>query len=183
MRNFAAMCVACFTMLSPLPADAEEPSVQRGLYLSIIGGCHDCHTEGYNESGGVIDPGKALKGSGIGRQGPWGTTYPGNIRRVVNSLSLEGFLLLARNFKYAPPMPWYNLRKMTDNDLKSLYLFVKSLGEPGELTPSFVAPGDRVNTPFIVLAPPQMPPPCTRDLDCGVGEICGTAEPRQCVKR
>ena len=183
MRNFVAMCVTCFVLLSPLTVSAEEPSVERGLYLSIIGGCHDCHTEGYSESEGVIDPEKALKGSVIGRQGPWGTTYPTNLRYFVANTPLKEFHIAVRNTDFRPPMPDYNLRKMTDDDLNSLYLYVQSLGEPGERAPEFVAPGDRVNTPFIVLAPPQMPPPCTRDLDCGVGEICGTAEPRSCVKR
>lgn len=41
----------------------SEVSVERGQYISIIGGCHDCHTEGYNQSGGKIDPAKAMKGN------------------------------------------------------------------------------------------------------------------------
>jgi hypothetical protein len=105
------------------------------------------------------------------------------LRLVVERLSEDGFLLIAKSTKFTPPMPWYNLRKMTDDDLRSLYRYVKSLGEPGELGPTFVPPGTRVNTPYIVLAPPLMPPVCTRDLDCGVGEICDTQEPRQCVTR
>ena len=183
MRSSAVLCIACVAVFSQLPANADEPSVERGLYVSIVGGCHDCHTEGYGESGGVIDPQKALKGSVVGRQGPWGTSYPGNLRRVVERLSEDGFILMAKNTEFIPPMPWYNLRKLTEDDLRSLYRYVRSLGEPGDLTPTFVPPGNRVNTPFIVLAPPQMPPACTRDLDCGIGEICGTEEPRRCVTR
>ena len=34
----------------PIPAFAEgEVSVERGLQVSIMGGCHDCHTQGYSE--------------------------------------------------------------------------------------------------------------------------------------
>jgi hypothetical protein len=45
----------------PIAAFAQgEVSVQRGLQVSIIGGCHDCHTEGYSETEGKIDPEKAL---------------------------------------------------------------------------------------------------------------------------
>ncbi|MES0069417.1 hypothetical protein NKJ73_26980 [Mesorhizobium sp. M0074] len=34
----------------PIAAFAQgEVSVERGLQVSIIGGCHDCHTEGYRE--------------------------------------------------------------------------------------------------------------------------------------
>ncbi|MBM2715326.1 hypothetical protein JQK88_29790 [Mesorhizobium caraganae] len=47
----------------PVAPFAEgEVSVERGLQVSIMGGCHDCHTEGYSESEGKIDPEKALMG-------------------------------------------------------------------------------------------------------------------------
>ena len=69
MRTYQLMCSAVLAFYAA-PA-AGEPSVERGLYISIIGGCHDCHTEGYKESGGRIDPAKALKGNAIGFQGPW----------------------------------------------------------------------------------------------------------------
>lgn len=39
----------------------------RAIHISIIDGCHFCHTEGYREAEGKIDPAKALKGSSIGR--------------------------------------------------------------------------------------------------------------------
>ena len=159
MRISAVLYFGCFAALSQLPASADEPSVERGLYVSIVGGCHDCHTEGYSESGGAIDPEKALKGSTVGRQGPWGTSYPGNLRRDVANLSEDGFIRMVKSVELKPPMPWYNVRRMTEDDLRSLYRYVQSLGEPGDNVPQFVAPGDRVNTPFIVLVPPQMPPP------------------------
>jgi hypothetical protein len=72
---------------------------------------------------------------------------------------------------------------MDEDDARSLYRYILSLGEPGEQAPTLVPYGERVKTPYVILDPPQLPPPCTRDLDCGIGEICGTAEPRQCVKR
>lgn len=160
-----------------------EVSVARGLKISIIGGCHDCHTEGYSESEGKIDSEKALKGSSIGRQGPWGTTYPGNLRLDASDLSEDGFVRIFQTLKASPPMPWYNLRAMDEDDIRSLYQYIRSLGEPGVLAPSFVPPGEKVKTRYIVLAPPQMPPACTRDLDCGVGEVCGKSEPRMCIPK
>ncbi len=30
-----------------------------------------------------------------------------------------------------PPMPWFNLAKMTDADLKAVYAYVRSLGAAG----------------------------------------------------
>lgn len=167
------------------PAAAGEISVERGLQVSILAGCHDCHTEGYRASEGKIDPAKAMRGSSIGWQGPWGTSYAQNLRLTAKSLSEDGFLSIygAKPLKLSPPMPWYRLPMIGEDDMRSLYRYIKSLGDPGDPAPTFVPPGERVTTPFIVLDPPQQPPPCTRDLDCGVGEICGTAEPRQCVKK
>jgi hypothetical protein len=75
-------CIA-FPKCSPSLRQARlraDVSIERGSYLSIIGGCDDCHTDGYRESNGVIDPAKAQRGRSIGWQGPWGTTYATNLR-------------------------------------------------------------------------------------------------------
>jgi hypothetical protein len=168
------------------PATAGEISVERGLQVSLLTGCHDCHTEGFRESHGKVDPAKALKGSSIGWQGPWGTTYAVNLRITARDLSEDAFASfygVPLTLSGTPAMPWYRLPMMGEDDLRSLYRYIKSLGEPGAAAPTFVPPGERVMTPFIVLDPPQQPPACTRDLDCGIGEICGTTEPRKCRKR
>jgi hypothetical protein len=127
------------------------------LYISIVGGCHTCHTAGYNESGGQIDPAKALEGVAIGWMGPWGTTYASNLRITVIDKSEDFFVEFAKTFDFLPPMPSNNLRAMDESDLRSLYRYVKSLGDPGEQVPNTLAPGQEPKTPFIVLAPPQMP--------------------------
>ena len=136
---------------------ADEVSVKEGLRIATIGGCHDCHTEGFAASGGQVDPEKALKGSAVGFQGPWGTTYPANLRLVLSTMSEGEFVSYSRALKTKPPMPWFGLHAMTDNELKSIYQYVKSLGEPGAPAPEYVKPGEAPKTPFIVFAPPQMP--------------------------
>jgi hypothetical protein len=162
---------------------ASDVSIERGLYLSIIGGCHDCHTEGYRESNGVIDPARALRGHSVGWQGPWGTTYATNLRLNVANLSEDGFILYAKTLETYPPMPWFNVRQMSEDDLRSLYRYIRSLGEPGKAPPTFVPPGGTIKSSFIILAPAQMPPACTNDFDCGVGEVCGNDKPKRCVKK
>lgn len=162
---------------------SDEVSVERGRLVSIIGGCHDCHTEGYSESEGKVDPAKALKGHSVGWQGPWGTTYATNLRLRVEDLSEDGFANYMKALRGSPPMPWYNVRAMPDSDLRSLYRYLKSLGDPGEQAPTMVPAGEEPRTPFIVLAPPRMPKPCSRDLDCGVGQVCSTDPPRACVAK
>ena len=67
-------------------ASAAEVSVARGAQVAITAGCHDCHTAGYVESGGKVDPALSLKGTPLGWQGPWGTTYAANLRLILAAL-------------------------------------------------------------------------------------------------
>ena len=50
-------------------------------------------------------------------------------------------------------MPWFNVRAMTDDDLKAMYAYIRSLGQPGVAMPAYVAPGGKVSTPYIVFVP------------------------------
>jgi hypothetical protein len=183
MGKTVALCSAVLVSFANVQAQAEEPSVERGLYVSIIGGCHDCHTKGYSESGGKIDPALALRGGSFGFQGPWGTSFPPNLRRPVANLDANGFVAFLNGLEANPPMPWYNVRVLSETDKRSLYLYIKSLGEPGDPAPLSVAPGGRVNMPFVVMAPPNPPPGCSRDLDCGLGRICDLGGSGQCIER
>ena len=136
---------------------AAEDAVKRGANVAIVGGCHDCHTAGYGESGGKVDPAASLKGTQLGWQGPWGTTYPANLRLTVKDMSEEKFLEYAKSFEARPPMPYYNVHAMSKPDLKALYAYIKSLGDIGEPAPDYVPPGEEPTTPYIVIAPPIMP--------------------------
>lgn len=139
-------------------AVAGEVSVKRGEQVSITAGCHDCHTAGYGESGGKIDPAAALKGTPLGWQGPWGTTYAANLRLTARDKGSEdAFLQYARTFQAKPPMPFYNVHAMDESDIRSLYQYIVSLGEPGDGVPDYVPPGQEPKTPYIVIAPPIMP--------------------------
>ncbi|MFL6605459.1 MAG: hypothetical protein ACJ8R9_29560 [Steroidobacteraceae bacterium] len=132
------------------PLQANGDSIAHGRYLATISGCHDCHTPGFARNGGHAPAGSWLTGSGVGYQGPWGTSYPANLRLTVQSMTEAQWLVFARAER-RPPMPWFSLREMTDRDLTDIYRFIHSLGPTGLPAPASVRPGGKVNTPFIVL--------------------------------
>jgi mono/diheme cytochrome c family protein len=134
-----------------------DTSAERGAHIAIIGGCHDCHTAGYAATNGQIDPAVAMKGDAVGFQGPWGTTYPSNLRLVAADKTEDEWVEYLMNLETRPPMPWFNVRHFAESDLRALYTYLKSLGEPGEAAPEFVPPGEMPKTPYIVFAPPTMP--------------------------
>ena len=47
-------------------------------------------------------------------------------------------------------MPWFNVRAMTDEDLKAVYAYIKQLpGGPGTAAPAFLTPDKAPKQPFI----------------------------------
>jgi hypothetical protein len=181
MRLAASLTLVATAFTLSSGSAVGEISIERGLRVSIASGCHDCHTEGYTQSEGRLDPEKALKGSRIGLRGPWGTAYATNLLLTVEPLTEDGFVLLMSNLKTPPPMPWYRVRAIDEGDLRSLYRYIKSLGEPGKQAPTSIGPDVEPMTSFVVLEPPQSPAGCKNDLQCGVGQICGPSS--QCVPR
>lgn len=136
-----------------VPALAQEPSVEHGRYVAQIGGCNDCHTAGYAPSGGKVPVDQWLLGEPIGFRGPWGTTYPTNLRLFLAQMSEDEWVDHARSFEARPPMPWFNVNAMTETDLRSFYRFVRSLGDAGPAMPDYVPPDSEPTTPYIVFVP------------------------------
>lgn len=141
------------------PAWAQSPDqkvLDRGRYIAATSGCNDCHTSGYPEGGGQVPVSQWLTGSVVGFSGPWGTTYPTNLRLRMQELTEAQWLVVARAPK-RPPMPWFSLRDMTDADLKALYWFVRSLGPAGTPAPAYAPPGQPVATPYFDFVPKNLP--------------------------
>ena len=137
------------------PAATAEGSIAHGRYLVTITGCHDCHTAGHLQSGGHTPASAWLTGQTVGFRGPWGTTYPANLRLTVQSMTESQWLVFARAEK-RPPMPWFNLKEMSDRDLTDIYRFIRSLGPAGVPAPTAVPPGGKVDTPYIVFEPQNL---------------------------
>lgn len=136
--------------------EADEASIKRGEYLARVAGCNDCHTAAYPEEAGNIPKSQWLMGVNIGFQGPWGTSYPANLRLYVANMDEQQWLARAR-LPMLPPMPWFALRDMTDEDLLAIYHFVRSLGPAGEPMPAAGAPDQPVNTPYYEFVPKNLP--------------------------
>ena len=68
----------------------------------------------------------------------------------------EKWLKTARTLQTRPPMPWFALNEMTDQDLKAIYHFVRTLPATGEMAPTFVPPGKEPQGPVVQFpAPPK----------------------------
>ena len=149
----ASLVMASVGVLFSNPsAAADDPAVKRGQYLVQIGGCNDCHTAGYAEKAGNLPVDEWLTGTPVGFKGAWGTTYAANLRLTLNALTEDQWVTFAR-VPRRPPMPWFNLRDMSDTDLRAMYRFIRDLGPKGERAPAAAAPGVAVKTPVIVFEP------------------------------
>jgi hypothetical protein len=128
--------------------------VNRGRYLSMIAGCNDCHTPGYLLSEGKVPERMWLTGDRFGWKGPWGTTYPANLRMLINSMTEDQWVKTARTLKARPPMPWFDVNIMKREDLKAIYQFVRYLGASGEPAPAYVPPDQEPTTPYALFPSP-----------------------------
>lgn len=131
----------------------DTGAIARGRYLVRTSGCNDCHTPGYATHGGKIPEQQWLKGDAVGFRGPWGTTYPPNLRLYFASVTDAAFIADARSGRMRPPMPWFSLAAMTDDDLRAIRRYVRSLGDPGAPAPAYVPPNVEPSTPYIVFVP------------------------------
>lgn len=154
MKHHAVLLGIVLGFCAP-PLLAADPLIERGRYLSKIAGCNDCHTAGYMQKNGDVPEKDWLLGDNMGWRGEWGTTYAANLRLYMQPLSESQWLTIARNKPARPPMPWYVLREMEDDDLRALYRFIRHLGPAGTSAPGFVPPGQAPTTAFISFVPQQ----------------------------
>jgi mono/diheme cytochrome c family protein len=148
-RILIATCIAgAITAGASAGAQPGTAVIERGRYLVKTTGCNDCHTPGYLQAAGRVPESRWLTGDKLGWQGPWGTTYPPNLRLFVQGVSADQFLQLARR-EMRPPMPWFAVRDMTDADVRAIYWFTRSLGPAGKPAPAFLPPGQTASTPVV----------------------------------
>jgi mono/diheme cytochrome c family protein len=142
----------------PAQAASSDSPIEHGRYVVMISGCNDCHTAGFAQSGGKVPESEWLKGDRLGWRGPWGTTFAPNLRLYLQKLSEDDWVKAARALKTRPPMPWWALHAMSEPDLRALYRFVRSLGEPGPQAPAYLPPTKAPAPPYIELVLPPAKP-------------------------
>jgi len=145
----------CAGLLSLSVYAAAQPAVEllaQGRYLANIGGCNDCHTAGYLMNEGRVPEEKWLLGDKFGWYGPWGTTYATNLRLLVADMTEAQWLTMAGVLKTRPPMPWWKLNEMKEEDLKALYHYIRHLGPAGEPAPAYIPPGREPPPPYASFA-------------------------------
>ena len=137
------------SLAGPVVAGNNAVSVERGRYVVRIAGCNDCHTAGYAERGGDVPESEWLLGDQLGWRGPWGTTYPINLRLYFSRMTEDQWLSVARQLRSRPPMPYFNVAAMTDEDLRSLYRFARILEPLGKPVPAYLPPDKEPPPPFV----------------------------------
>ena len=155
MRRSSLLLAACLAV--PVAALAKEDAqLKRGRYLVEIGGCNDCHTPGYAPSGGKVPESQWLTGDRLGWHGPWGTTYPRNLRLYFQDLTEAQWLQKAKTLETRPPMPWFDVRAMSTADLKAVYRYIRHLGPAGQPAPGDLPAGETPPQPYVEFpAPPK----------------------------
>ena len=83
--------------------------------------------------------------------GPWGVTYAANLTPDVNTglgiWTEEMFVKTIRTGKHwgvargiQPPMPWFAYRNATDEDLKAVYAYLRTIKPVKNLVPDYEPP-------------------------------------------
>jgi hypothetical protein len=84
--------------------------------------------------------------------GPWGVSFAANItsdQTGIGSWTEQQFFKAMREGKYKgldntrpllPPMPWFNFRKATDDDLRAIFAYLKSTKPVANVAPSAIPP-------------------------------------------
>ena len=84
--------------------------------------------------------------------GPWGTSFAANLTPDASGIGTwteEQFFKAIREGKFKgldgsrpllPPMPWQDFAKMTDQDLRSIFVYLKSLKPVENVVPSTIPP-------------------------------------------
>lgn len=95
--------------------------------------------------------GMVATSSGTAYAGPWGVTFAANLTPDVNTgigiWTEEMFIAAMREGRHMgqsrpimPPMPWQSCARLTDEDIKALFAYLKSVPAISNRVPEYVPP-------------------------------------------
>ena len=144
------------TSRPPGARSTDARTLERGKYLATIGACNDCHSPKMDAQM-TPDPRRPFSGrpqttfapsQAAGEihasldltawSGPWGVSYGANLTPdpetgIGRRYTEASFLNTLRTGKkpegedLLPPMPWALYRAMSDDDIKALYAYLRTL--------------------------------------------------------
>jgi mono/diheme cytochrome c family protein len=118
---------------APVPTPDLSTPAKRGEFLVYVADCSGCHTP-------ITDKGEPIAGLEFGGgqifKGPWGTVATANLTPDPTGIPYydeamfvdtirTGYVKGAR--KLNPIMPWHIFRNMTDEDLKDIFAYLRTL--------------------------------------------------------
>jgi len=114
-----------------VPAPDLSTPVKRGDHLVTLGGCRDCHTPQHN---GQRMTELDLAG-GFFLRGPWGEMASANITQAPSGIPYydEGLFVevmrtgSVKARKLSQIMPWWIYRGLSDEDLKSMFAYLRTV--------------------------------------------------------
>ena len=145
-KIFLGLPSALAVILASGFAQADDPPTEAATGFLV-----QARSEGWLT--GVVSPGFQL-----GYRGPWGTSYPANLRLTAQKLTEDDWAALKQR-NGLPPMPWVSLHSMDERDLRAIYAYIKSLPVKGDPTPNAVPPTQEPTTPYFWFVPITGPAP------------------------
>jgi mono/diheme cytochrome c family protein len=129
---------------APVAAPDLSDQVKRGDYLVTIAGCKDCHTPMYH---GDPLPGLELSGGQV-FDGPWGNVATPNLTPDPSGIPYYDEILFlqairtgyVRSRALNPVMPWAQYGGMTDDDLKAIFAYLKTVKPIHHVVDNAMAP-------------------------------------------
>ena len=111
-------------------ADVSDP-VRRGAFLVEVAGCAMCHTP---QRAGQPIPGLGFAGGSV-LEGPWGRVASANLTPDPSGISYYDDDLFRQALRTGyvgarplnPIMPWAAFRNLTDEDLRAIYGYLRTL--------------------------------------------------------
>ncbi len=127
---------------------SDAATLARGRYMVLTGHCNNCHTAGFVATNGKVPEEKWLMGNPVGWRSKSGTSYGTNLRLYVANMSEDAWIQVIRNGEPRAPMPWWSLRATSDEDLRAMYRYIRSLQPLGNPAPAFLPPGEAPQRPY-----------------------------------